>query len=48
MDRVADFGDFGEHDGRAGANKEVRRIADGGIAGDPGEGIAAAALEADD
>ncbi len=48
MDGVADFGDFGEHDGGAGADEEVGCVAYGGVGGDAGEGVAAAALQADD
>ncbi len=48
VNRVADLRDLGEHDRGAGADEQVRRIADGGVCGDAGEGIAAAALQADD
>ena len=48
MNGVANFGDFGEHDGGSGAHQKIGRGAHGGIAGDAGEGVAAAALQADD
>ena len=48
MDGVAHLADFGEQDGGAGAHQEIGGESHGGIAGDAGEGVAAAALQADD
>src|SRR5262249_42728000 len=48
MHRVADFGHFGKHDRSSGPGEKVRRVDDRRVAGDSGEGIAAAALRADD
>lgn len=48
VDGVADFGDFTEQDGGAGADEQVGGEAHGRVGGDAGEGVAAPALEADD
>ena len=46
VDGIAHLGDFGEHHRGAGAHQQVGRIAHRGIAGDAGERVAAAALQA--
>ncbi len=48
MDRVADLRHFGEHDGAARPDDEVRRVADRRVRGDARERVAAAALDAHD
>ena len=45
---VAHLRHFREHHGAAGPHDQVGREADGGIGGDAGEGVAAAALQPDD
>ncbi len=48
VNRVANLCHFREHDCRTGADKKISRIADTGVCGDAGEGVAASALETDD
>jgi hypothetical protein len=44
VDGIADLRDLREHDRCAGADEEVGGVAHGGVGGDAGEGVGAAAL----